>query len=536
MKMKKKLLLTLTTLLITNYFIVINVYSQTGGVKVKSGTSLKVKSGTSLKIARNLNVSTGALMSIQGDVTVNGSATGTDNTAIVIYSTSAINDGSFIFGSGSPNATVQRYITNNVWHQVSMPVSSGGTTNDFHFAFNPRTWLTHWNETTGEWEYLVDTTETRYLGEGYDYYVENTNVTVDFAGPLSSNNFSVNGSTTPAITNVADGYNLIGNPYTSALSVDDDGNNNWTFTDLEKTIWVLDQSGGAANYVTRAVAAGTGSLTDGIIPMGQGFFIHATGSSPLLTIPAARRIHSNQKFYKSAGQKSKYYNVDSYFVLDVTKNNTKDEIWVTFAKNGTDGFDNGFDASKLYGNEGAPQLYINSVSIEKPLSILHLHTLEERERVVELDFKAGSDGQQVFTANTTGLENCRVFLEDRFTGKTQNLNEQNSYIFISSKNDDPNRFLLHFYNTTGIDDPQNGTKGKFLIYAWNKQVYIKNNTSDFSGKINVSIFDLSGRMLINKKFTNSSLIRIPVVNRNNTILIVRIMTDNILKTTKVIIN
>jgi len=526
--MKKTLLfIIISVVLLANDNITAQSY-----FKINNGAKVKVLSATDLKASNDLNVANGALLRIYGNVTISGDAMCDDETAIIVHSVSTTQDGSFIYNGGSPKATVQRYVPKDGWHQVAINVS-GASCNDFHFDFNPSTWLTHWNESSGEWEYITDITQALSAGEGFDFYVEDENKVVNLKGSLTAADLTLSTSSTPALTNNNGGNNLVGNPYSSAIDVDDNGADNWTFTDLEKTVWVLDQTNGPTNYLSRAVAAGTGSLDLGIIPMGQGFFVHATGSSPSLTIPAARRLHNNQHFYKTTG--AERVNVDGYFTLKVSDQSSRDVIWVTFGKNGTDGFENGYDATKLAGGENAPQLFMREESVYDNLSINHLLSDFGDKKLVEVSFECGTAGEQVFTANTQHLVYTGVSLEDLLTGVTQDLTENPVYKFSSTKGDDPDRFLLHFYNTTGVDENnQEDVDNTVQIYSWNKNVYVRNNGDITPGKTLISIYDITGRLLLNKNFQNAPLISVPL-NVNCNYAVVRVITCEKVTSSKVVI-
>lgn len=71
-----------------------------------------------------------------------------------------------------------------------------------------------------------------------------------------------------------------------------------------------------------------------------------------------------------------------------------DAVWVSFGENGSTAFENRWDATKLRGGESAPQLYLAEQGREQ--SINHLSVLTEtEERTVQLDFKAGTNGEHV---------------------------------------------------------------------------------------------------------------------------------------------
>ena len=512
--------------LVVLLFLALPVHAQY--VKVEAGTHVKILSGSDFRASGNVEVASGGKLDIYGSVYVSGTASCTDVAGLIVHSASS-GDGSFIFGAGSPKGTIMRFVSQGKWHQVSIPVT-GATVNDFYFDKNPSTWLARRDIADSTWKFLTDLSEALPVGEGFDYYIENTDKTVAFSGTLYSGNFNLSGSTTPSLIYANGNYggaNLVGNPYAAPVKVTDDGTNNWTFKDMEKTVWVWDGDG--ANY-KYANTDGAGNLTSGIIPIGQAFFVHVTGTSPEFTLPVARRVDDETSYFKSA--KVQNGGPDSYFVLDVKKDKSSDEIWVTFGKNGTDRFDNGYDASKMFGSKKAPQLFIKEDSIKNGLSIDYLPGLKGTGRVVKVNFVPGVDGKQTFIGHTSRLDGVDVELEDLKTGIFHDFSNDSIYTFEGTKKDNPNRFLLHFGKVSGIHHPESGS-ANISIYAYNKAVYIYAKGTLQQGESRITIYDLMGRTIYNDVRSNASTIRIPM-QLAHTYLIVRVVNQkNQIKVSKV---
>ena len=80
-----------------------------------------------------------------------------------------------------------------------------------------------------------------------------------------------------------DGWNLVGNPVLDTIDWDAAG---WVKTSLSNTIYAYDT--GVSEYLTWNGTVGT--LTEGRIPAGQGFWVQATAANPALTAPEAARV------------------------------------------------------------------------------------------------------------------------------------------------------------------------------------------------------------------------------------------------------
>lgn len=331
----------------------------------------------------------------------------------------------------------KRYIAKNAWHIVS-PNTTGVTARAFYWNDNPQCWLTYHQENDNTWHYNTDLSTNMPLGQGWMVWLDNAyggaGATVNMSGDLFSDDLS------PAITYGGSNWNLTGNPFPCALDWSDAG---WTRTNIEGTVWIWDNP--SNNYLYRTTAGG-GTMASGIIPQGQGFFVKSTGSSPVLTIPAQARQHSSQAFYKNTGTVNGYAD---YLVLRVSQESQADAVWVSFGENGSEAFENGWDATKLRGGESAPQLYLPEQGRQQ--SINHLYTLsEEEERIVPVHFKAGTNATHLLTADLVHFTGKTIILDDLQTGQSQYLTENPVYVFQGNVSDPADRFRLRFRKTLGV--------------------------------------------------------------------------------------
>ncbi|MCK9452140.1 MAG: T9SS type A sorting domain-containing protein [Bacteroidales bacterium] len=509
-------------------------------VKVKPATYVVVKDGTSLTISGNTTIEDGGMLDIYGNTTVSGTLTSA-NAANVMVRSDADKEGSLIFGSGTAEATIQRYVgvSSPHWHMVSVPLTTGATTANFYFDANPSAWLMRFVEsepTESAWQYVIDIDEALHHGEGFLLMPDNS-VTAKFEGTVSGDAFTLNSSSSPALTYNASsgspGFNLVGNPFTSAIQFDNGGSTDWTMTNMEKSIWVLDQSGGQNNYRNRT-SGGGGTLTEGILPKGQAFFVRATAANPVLTIPTSAKLHHSQDFYKSNQEVGSGY---EYFVkLRVSQNQSWDEIMVSFGSNGTESFDNGYDCSKMMGDEKAPQLYLVEPLANNTLSINHLPLLsEDRHRVVQMDFIAGTTGEQSFTADLSRLGDQRLVLEDLKENLLHDLSDNNIYSFIGSKEDDPARFKLHFYDVTALDENLSAINN-IKVYSFRKEIVLQPlSQQEGSSTLQLQLFDLMGRLLYATELPAGQTSRLNMTQLPDGVVLARVLHTKGVQTTRLLL-
>jgi hypothetical protein len=474
-------------------------------------------STTAEGVSLTINTGDTLVMEPTSTMTLSGSY---ENNGYLLQQSDASGTASFINEmsvSGTGNTTIQSFITDGAWHFVSSP-TTGTTLHNFYFHGSPKTWIQYFDESLNNWVYFTALSSPIQVGVGYRLWVDpasRSDVTINYTGTTT---ISPLGTALPW-TGPGNGWSVLGNPFASAFDFD---HGNWTFIATEKTIWIWDQSVGGYVYWTES---GSGNKGNGIIPIGQSFFVHALNGEAYVLLDPSFRAHSSQAYYKvEEGQE------DSRLSIKVRNNQYSDEIQVAFGSNGTEGFDNGWDASKLFGLDEAPQLYL--LEEEREQSIDYLPSLQSDERTVDLYFEAGQDGEQVFSAKLENFENTAVILEDLANGILQDLDKNPVYTFNAAPEDNPDRFRIHFYtNVNGIGD--SNIDNETNIYARDKRIYIS-----FAENLNksgtVTVVDMYGRTLRSENFENSNLFSIPV-NISSNYLVVRVVSEGNVFTKKVFI-
>jgi len=158
---------------------------------------------------------------------------------------------------------------------------------------------------------------------------------------LSSLDYTVIGG------NSEEGFNLVGNPYPSAI----DWNTNWNITNLSGWAIIYDNGvyRGWNPYLTGMDRSYNGKL-DGIIPSTQGFWLRAIGGGASVTIPASERVHDAQAFYKDS-EESIYAGIR----LQVSTNEFTDDAVILLHPEGTSEFDGLYDLAQFENIPEAPQ-------------------------------------------------------------------------------------------------------------------------------------------------------------------------------------
>jgi hypothetical protein len=494
-------------------------------VVIPSGGTQPSADGTVANPAEcmDLTINSGASLTIPVSeyMTVYGYLTNNAGSSGLIIQSGSTGDGSLIFATGSPAATVQRYCSSGGWHLVT-PVTDYSISNDFYIDENNSAWLTYHTESTNDWTYITGLSEVLSRGTGYSYWGETDN-TVEFMGNLTSSDFS---SSLAYSGNGADeGWNLLGNPFSSAIDRDE---GTWG-SNTTGAVYVWDNDYDSdGEYLTYTPGSG-GNLTNGVIPMGQGFFVKANAAGSF-TIPQESRVHYATSFYKNENKENKHF-----VNLTLTTQGYKSEVFIGFTEDATEQFDNGYDADKLFSSNSSPQLFV--VENNRELVINASEPLNNNdERIIPLNIRNFIDGTYQLVLN--GLENLdevSIYLEDLQQGIIHDFSNDPVYKFTASEGDNENRFILNFvYNPTGIENNQIESNSSITLYSHDESVYILSDKilSDKNGEIYV--YDLLGKLIYKDNIPAKSLVRLKL-NLDNQYVIVKVIKNNQIKTEKLFI-
>lgn len=468
-----------------------------------------------LLFGQSITIQPGVRMTVQ-----NGASLKATGSMGITVKSDAAGAGSFLDQNDSPGTvtfggtqTVERYISGDTrYHMFSAAVESA-TFGTIFPTDADKIWVRQYIEATNTYVNRIYN-ESSLQGIGYTVYLSGiSSTTATFTGALGTGTIAKGSALTGIdITGPGNGWNLVGNPYPSAISW-----NALTKTDLLASVYAWNAAGG--NWDSYNGSAG--ALTNGIIPSGQGFFVQVTGSSPTLTFENACRVHgSSALYYKSL--------LKDLLTLRVTTsaNAYSDRVFVYFDPNATNAFDPQYDAYKLRGEADAPELFATGDPI---LSIDVLRSVEESP-VIPLGFKAGATADYTITAE--GMESfspgTRIYLDDHVTGIKTDLNETPIYSFQSDQGEVLNRFTLRF-STVGIEDNE---LSALTAFAKDRTVYL-HLPNTLNGT--VAIYDILGRSVYSGKLQSPGIMKIPL-NGTPGIYIVSVVANNAQKTMKIFIN
>ncbi len=432
-------------------------------------------------VCNNLTIEPKATLTVQngGRLTVSGDLMLESEFAVASYPAALVDqtaDGVTITGS----KTVQMEIRgapvgdNDQWHLISSPVSSFNSSDVFWNCF-----LRTFDESTGAYvnvgeDPAVDTDMEGYATMYYYGTGAPTTKMLEFTGSLNTGNKSI----TCTKTEGQSGWNLVGNPYPSAVDWDLVTGDNYP-GGLDNTLYVVD---GASVKSYKPDGAPVGDPSN-IIPAMQGFFVKCITNNTDLTFKNSYRVSNQATFLKS--------DFDMHNVLAfVAENETglKDYMNVYFRENASPGFDYDWDITKFFHwSELSPQVYV----IEDGAYFTNnAYDSQNKPESVEIGFYSGTDGAyKIGLKGTSEIDDdIALHLYDRKENIHVDLREIDQYEFNYSVNDDPARFKL-MLNTTGIED-----QDYFPFNVWLSGNQLMVNTGDMKVE-QIRLYDVSGKLL-----------------------------------------
>jgi hypothetical protein len=340
------------------------------------------------------------------------------------------------------------------------------------------------------------------------------------------------------ITNMDDNFNLIGNPYPSAISYEEFITAN---LDLEGSIRVwshgtpLSTSNGNPFYgsfgynysssdyiIHNMLGTNSGPNTyDGYIPAGQGFFVlmnDGPSATSMVTFSNdMRRTYKNDQFYRLANGLQNTEEIDKLWVDFVAPNGNATRTLVGYHPDATNNKDRLFDSYlKL---ENANTIY--SLIENERFSIQGRATFTSGD-IVPLGFRAiNSATYQIAIGFAEGIfgNSQTVYLKDNYLNIIHNLSET-PYVFTTNIGVYENRFELHY---------QNQTLGVQTLNENEIKVITSNQIEIYSGNqimSEIKIFDVQGRTLLIKQNINNFETSLINFVKTNQALIVSIKLDS----------
>lgn len=540
------------SLTLTEDAVVREIEIENGGIlSVNSGVLLKVKNGIlnngELRLVGNSQL-------VQTHTTGNNLNSGTGKLFVDQTATS-----SSVYQSGYWSSPVRNsgttpgtpFSINDVLKDgtnvATSPTSTVGEAADINFTPNfdgdsssepisiSSRWLAKFVNAS-DWTRFVDPTDPIFLpGEGWN--MKSVGATFTFSGIPNDGDYS--------FTLDQNKFNLIGNPYPSALDAEAFINDNssefngviYIYNGSSDNTHVRGDYSGTYNTIVSGVTVGGGRY----LPIGQGFFVtkETPGSGTLVFKNSQRTLNDLSDTgvivaKTSSKQKSTrdFSTIKIDFKFNLSESEVRTRTVATVFRGLTDEYDIGFDAV-MWGLQPT-DLYLKVKGSTSPYIITGTFNFDESleiPMVVQLD----QDREVTFSISEKIKINTPVYLNDRVLNKFYNLDEAPKSLNLASGTYD-DRFFITFTDKTLTNEDfkedefllsiQGGDNGEFLI----------KNTSNYQIET-VKLFNILGAEVFNQDInSNKSELNFKLNKLSKAVYILVIKTEKGLFNKKIIID
>ncbi len=402
--------------------------------------------------------------------------------------------------------TYKRSLTGN-WHLVSSPVN-GETVQDlianhtFAVQGGSNITMAPYNNGGTAWDYYTEaSTGSITSGSGLSVKLASADH-LNFTGTLNTSNV------TPAITQGgANNFNLIGNPFTSYVTLGTFfSNNTGKFT--EETIWMWNQA--TSSYDLKM--SGTDDAFE--IAPGQGFFVSANADTTI-NFNANDQSHQTDTFQRSARTEIN---------LTASENGKSKSTKIYFIDGTTKGFDNGYDGTAFStSNKFAlySQLVTNNQGKNYAIQSLPLSDIENIAIPIGLNALASKKIQFYISSNNLP-NNTKVYLEDRLNNELVDITDTAHTITLKNDVNGIGQFYLRA-TSQKIDAPIATSIEEVSIYksAPNTLSIIGLQTE----KSSLKIYSLMGQKVADQNFNSNGFSNIAIPSLATGIYVIELSSE-----------
>ncbi len=511
-----------------------------------SGGSITVNPSNTLSVANALNVSG------TGNVVIE------NNASLVQHGNTNLNSGAI---------TVRRIANPMKRYDFTYWSSPVGNQNLYNFSpYTLRDKYYSWNAVSQSWQTHLDGAVSMTNGKGYivrapqSFPIETVNPTNfigNFIGVPNSGDIdiAIQGNTSTAEADYK--WNLIGNPYPSAVNlnaffvansglidgtvylwthnsppsdaIDGDGIYNYTSSDYA----VYNTLGGTA---TRAASpdplhpvvnpSPNVNVPNGLLASGQAFFIRGRDNLNVRFTNSMRLISGNNQFFRT-GNNSENSSEKNRLWLNLS--NTQgafNQALIGYSEEATNGIDNAFDGELFGGNF----VSIYSIIDDKKFTIQGKALPFSDEDVVPIGVSTTISGQFFISLdNFDGLfANQDIFVKDKTQNIVHNLKE-GGYAFSMNPGTYNERFEI-IYKNQALSNPEFSAEN-VVVYQKSNQIFVDAGQTNITA---LKIFDITGKLIFNEPNVNETQFTVENLTATHQVLLIQIATESGLVTKKII--
>ena len=356
-----------------------------------------------------------------------------------------------------------------------------------------------------------------------------------------------------------DDFNLVGNPYPSALNADDFIRANtlplaainkisgtlyfWSHKDDIQPFTTnpgpLGYNFTSNDYATYTLLGGVGtsssatgsSRPNGSIASGQGFFVESeapSGTALSFSNTMRGRANLNNQFYKTNTQKDRIW-----LNLENTDNMFSQQL-IGYVPESSLDYDNSIDGQVADAKSYLSFYSLINNDVSKYYKIQGRSTFDLNDQVPLGYFSAVSGTTTISIDESEGVfrnTNNNVFLQDNLLNITHDL-KQAPYTFSTDYGTFNNRFILKYLNNSLSNNTVVNEQNSLLIAVDKRNINILSTQEKIKS---IQIFDIIGRNIYDNNNINDLTFSVNELNVKNQAVICKITLENGVITTKKII-
>lgn len=304
------------------------------------------------------------------------------------------------------------------------------------------------------------------------------------------------------------GWNLMGNPFTSALDVGKFIEANSTpiikFDPWYQALYVYDGINNVYRYATSLVPGWDepdykeGGLFGDIVQAGQGFFVLALYDQMVFEFNPDMQVHSpGITLLKSAEAGEPWPGLK----LKAQYGTRESSTTLVYNSGMTVGLDPGYDVGQLSTSPNV-EIYTSLVIKDNGVNFARqaLPVADADKIYVPVGINTEKGGEVTFSAETVPLGSFKFWLEDRLSGTFTDLNLSSYTVTIPEKTYGTGRFyIVASSNTpTGIGKPR-ADEDELRMWAYDKKVII---SGEVSPRAICEIYDMRGWKITEKRLSD----------------------------------
>ncbi len=482
-------------------------------VSVTSGAQVTIANGHTFTIENNITVDAGSNLISE------------NNASLLQINPLAVNTGSINF---KRNSMPMRQYEFTYW---GSPVAgetligfSPNTDSDRFYSFNPAPGTNNW----------VGETNTNIMTPGKGYAIR----VPDSYDPVNPTAFSGEFIGTPNNGNVATNvvqfngaqlnYNLLGNPYPSAINVQTLIDNStlgtlylWTHhTPMANNVFT------PADYAIRTRNTGTAAYAGGPIPgiyiaAGQGFFASSSTNTTLTFTNTMRVANNNSQFFKTASQPADA----QFYYYNMSMTNTTGaftQISLGYEEGATNGYDFLQDSYQQASTPAKFYSIINGSPGEFAIQGRAFPWTNNDQ--IQLGYISTIAGNYDITISNVDpfFATQDIFIEDSVTATVHNL-KNSAYTFTTGNGTFNNRFKILYVDPTLSNTEFEANSNSVSVSTTENEIVVLSNDTSIKS---VQVYDVLGRLIFTEENINTNTFSTTKINSKNQALIIKTQLEN----------